>query len=207
MAHFDSSLPFSGEPDSVMFPPAEDQEEGAEPLPGASLTELHRLSALVADVDTATAVVPAGAYLLNDLHQVVPANDYKGLSFAELSDLGNFAHFRPAENAAKLRAMASDDVAWKNGSFLDTLTSSLPQGCWAKRTDVTAGSVLIFVTMNLVENFFMRGRGSYRSLKKFRLSFARSCGPATASSQWQESPTSVGSTLVTVLRTRTCLFF
>lgn len=62
------------------------------------LTELHRVSFTIENLDHDTSVVPADAYILNDRHQVVPWAEYRGLAYSELSDLNSYAHFRPAKN-------------------------------------------------------------------------------------------------------------
>lgn len=134
---FAQDTAFSGEPDSLLFTPVDD-DEGAEP---EFLTELHRVAYTIQSLNHDTSVVPVDAYVLNDAHQVVEAPDYKGLQYASLSDLASYAHFRPAENVGKLRAMAKDDVDWKNGNFLDRLTSSLPKKSWATRLDAGSSSV------------------------------------------------------------------
>lgn len=134
---YPAEKPFEGEPDALLFPPADDEDaEQANPL-----MELERVAYTVENLDSETSVVPASAYILNDTHQVVPSLEYCGMSYADLCDLGSYAHFRPAESIAKLRAMAKDAVEWKNSNFLDRLTSSLPQGCWAKRVDPTCSTV------------------------------------------------------------------
>jgi radial spoke head protein 9 len=130
--------PFSGEADLPLFPKSEEDGEEAEENP---LTELHRVSFAVESIDSETSVVPVQAYILNDAHQVVPSAEYAGLSWSDMNDLASYGHFRPATNIGKLRAMAKDDIEWKNSNFLDRLTGSLPHGCWAKRLDPANSSV------------------------------------------------------------------
>mmetsp|Transcript_11792 Transcript_11792/g.28600 ORF Transcript_11792/g.28600 Transcript_11792/m.28600 type:complete len:276 (+) Transcript_11792:232-1059(+) len=138
IASYPAETPFAGEPDALLFPKKPDDPEDMEECP---ITELHRLSYTITNIDADTCVVPATAFVLNDAHQVVPSAEYAGLSWSELKELNSFAHFRPAKDIGKQRAMAKDDVEWKNCNFLDRLTSSLPTGCWAMRSDATVSSV------------------------------------------------------------------
>lgn len=134
---YPADSPFTGEPDVPLFP-KDENDENAEENP---LTELHRVSCTIEAIDSDTSVVPVEAYILNDAHQVVPCAEYAGLAYSDLNELNSYAHFRPAKNIGKLRAMAKDDIEWKNSNFLDRLTSTLPIGCWAKRLDPTTSSV------------------------------------------------------------------
>jgi len=138
IATFSGDAAFNGEPDSLLFPPPDDVDENAEL---EYLTELHRVGYTIQQLNHDTSVVPASAYVLNDAHQVVEAPDFKGLPYAALGDMASYAHFRPAENVGKLRAMARDDVEWKNSNFLDRLTSSLPKKSWACRLDAGNSAV------------------------------------------------------------------
>lgn len=135
---FPQDAAFGGEPDGVLFAAVDGDDEGAD---AEYLTELHRVAFTVQSLNQDTSVVPAEAYVLNDAHQVVEAPDFKGMKYAALSDLSSYAHFRPAENVGKLRAMAKDDVDWKNGNFLDKLTTSLPKKSWVSRLDAGTASV------------------------------------------------------------------
>merc|ERR1711990_640289 len=94
------------------------------------------------EIDFDTAIVPKGAYALNEAHQVVPSSDFKGLGLTEAKALASYVHFRPPTSVASLRALARTDVQfYKN--FLDPVTDDLPKGCWACRQDPSASLVTL----------------------------------------------------------------
>jgi radial spoke head protein 9 len=117
---------------------AEEEETEAEPKP--VLREAQRLAYLVALIDEDTAVVPAGAYVLNDMHDVSPGLGFKGLSWDEATDTKNYQHFRPAKDVGALRVAAKDDVEF-HSRFLDTLDADVPSGSWVTRVDATQSFV------------------------------------------------------------------
>lgn len=119
----------------------EHQERLFTGLPDTSLStddlhvsELDHLAQVVAEIDFDSAVVPKGAYALNEVHSVVPNVDFNGLSSEQAASLQNFLHFRPPTSVAKLRALARDDVGFY-ANFLDSVAEDLPNGCWAARKD------------------------------------------------------------------------
>merc|ERR1711907_267888 len=77
--------------------------EGAE-VPPDAVTEERRLSAFVAAVDDAAAVVPKGAFLLDARHRVVPSPSFKGLPTEAGMDIKSYAHWRVPRQADKKRA-------------------------------------------------------------------------------------------------------
>jgi radial spoke head protein 9 len=129
---------FTGAPKFVIDAPPEpdaDADPDAPPpdLP-PPLTEMERLSQVVQEIDFDTAVVPKGAYALNEAHMVVPSSDFKGLGLTEAKALSSYVHFRPPTSVACLRALARTDVEFYS-NFLDPLKEDLPRGCWACRQD------------------------------------------------------------------------
>merc|ERR1712124_96898 len=106
------------------------------------VTELDHLAQVVAEVDFDSAVVPKGAYALNEVHSVVPNVDFNGLSAEQVMKLENYLHFRPPTSIAKLRALARDDVQFYS-NFLDPLEEDLPLGCWAIRKEPSATLVSV----------------------------------------------------------------
>lgn len=106
------------------------------------ITEAHRLAQSVLDIDMDTAVVPKGAYVLNESNQVMQSSTFKGLAFSAAEDLASYVHFRPAADVTKLRALAADDVQFYN-SFFDPLTGDLPKGSWSMRTDTSYSHVVL----------------------------------------------------------------
>lgn len=134
--------PFTGKPDSPLVdaPPAEEGEEATNEA--GVLTEADRLAQVVMEIDFDSAVVPKGAYALNEAHIVVPSVNFTGLGASEASVLESYVHFRSPTSIASLRALARDDVHFY-GNFLDPLAEDLPKGCWAVRQDPSAGLVTI----------------------------------------------------------------
>jgi len=139
---------FTGVPSTLLEPPADpdaaaDPEAAADAPPAPpSLTEADRLSQLVQEIDFDTAVVPKGAYALNEAHMVVPSSDFKGLGLTEAKQLASFVHFRPPTSVACLRALARTDVQFYT-NFLDPLKEDLPKGCWAVRQDPSVSLVTL----------------------------------------------------------------
>ena len=115
--------PFTGVPDSA--PAQADAGEGEEPL-----TELHRLAFAVASIEADTAVVPAGAYVVDAEHTVSPNALFVGLGAAAAADLSSYLHLRAPKHAATKAALAKNSfVAADN--CLDTLASDTPTAAWS----------------------------------------------------------------------------
>jgi radial spoke head protein 9 len=108
--------------------------------PEIQLTEADRLAQLVHEIDFDTAVVPKGAYALNEAGMVVSSSGFQGLAASEAISLDTYAHFRPPTSVAALKALAQTDSQFY-GNFLDTLDGDLPKGCWAVRQDPAAAVV------------------------------------------------------------------
>lgn len=115
--------------------------EGAE-HDAHQLTELERLAMLVQDIDFDTAVVPKGAYALNQEHVVVPSSAFQGLDSVKAAVLESYVHFRPPASVASLKAYAQSDFQFYS-NFLDPLPGDLPKGCWAIRQDPTGSLVTL----------------------------------------------------------------
>jgi radial spoke head protein 9 len=135
---------FTGVPSTLLEPPIDpdaptDPEGGEPPVP---LTEVDRLSQMVQEVDFDTAVVPKGAYALNENHLVVPSSAFKGLGLTESKSVDNYVHFRPPTSVACLKALAKTDVEFFF-NFLDPLKEDLPTGCWAARQDPSVALVTL----------------------------------------------------------------
>eukprot|EP00929_Paragymnodinium_shiwhaense_P043980 TRINITY_DN2256_c0_g1_i1.p1 TRINITY_DN2256_c0_g1~~TRINITY_DN2256_c0_g1_i1.p1 ORF type:complete len:269 (-),score=60.30 TRINITY_DN2256_c0_g1_i1:217-1023(-) len=126
--------PFTGVAMKPLVAPADGE---AQPL-----VELHRLAQVVQEIDFDTAVVPKGAYCLNEAHSVVSSSAFKGLGLTEATDLKKYAHFRPPTSVAGLRALAKTDVQFYS-EFLDPLESDLPKSCWSVRQDKSISMVTL----------------------------------------------------------------
>jgi len=136
---------FTGVPTFLIEPPPPEADPDAPPEEGDKpppLTELERLSQVVQEIDFDSAVVPKGAYALNEAHMVVPSSDFKGLGLTEATALSSFVHFRPPTSVACLRALARTDVQFYS-NFLDPLKDDLPKGCWACRQDPSISLVTL----------------------------------------------------------------
>lgn len=124
------------------FTGEEEAGEGQEPVEKLVVRECQRLAFLVAKIDADTAVVPAGSYVLNELHEVTPGLAFKGLTWDQATDSSFkfYQHFRPATDLSSLRVAARDDVEF-HSNFLDTLDTDIPTGCWVSRVDAAQSYV------------------------------------------------------------------
>lgn len=124
ISRLELALVLTGNPNTLL-------ESGSD---ASALTELQRLAQIVQEIDFDTAVVPKGAYALNEMQAVVPSSEFHGLDLSKASSLQSYVHFRPPASVASLKALAANDVEFYN-NFLDTLEVDLPKGCWALRQD------------------------------------------------------------------------
>jgi radial spoke head protein 9 len=115
---------------------AEDAQEGEAPADDA-LTEEKRLSAFVAGVDAACAVVPVGAYALDARHRAVRSNNYSGLDVA--TGCTGFVHMRKPTQPDKLRVFEQKGLT-QGTNFLDTVESDEPEGAWSSAFDAASSS-------------------------------------------------------------------
>jgi len=129
----DVQAPFSGSPHKPLSVGGVDSPR---------LTELHRLSALVRQIDAETSAVPRGSFRLDESGSVGPSFGFRGLSVTAAQELRNWVHFRPSSDVDKLRAIASDDVQFHK-EFLDSVETDLPLGCWNVRTSTAADAVFL----------------------------------------------------------------
>lgn len=125
--------PFSGNPELELSAEGEEKPR---------ILETDRLAQVVQEVDFDTAVVPKGAYALNETDRVVPNADFRGLHHADAMSLSGYVHFRPPTSPAALRALARTDGEFY-ANFLDPLETDLPRGCWAIRQDVAMNMVML----------------------------------------------------------------
>merc|ERR1711988_1769990 len=115
---------------------AEGGEEGAE-VPPDAVTEERRLSAFVAAVDDAAAVVPKGAFLLDARHRVVPSPSFKGLPAESGMDVKSYVHWRVPTQPDKKRAFDTKGLT-QTMDFLDTIEGDEPAGCWSTHFEASA---------------------------------------------------------------------
>lgn len=138
-------------------------EEETAPEMQMQLTEADRLAQLVQEIDFDTAVVPKGAFALNEAGMVVANSDFQGLAASEAKTLDKYAHFRPPMSVAALKAMARTDSQFY-GNFLDGLDGDLPKGCWAVRLDSSAAVVLRSLTWPGYVAFHVPGTNKFGGL-------------------------------------------
>mmetsp|Transcript_49412 Transcript_49412/g.105188 ORF Transcript_49412/g.105188 Transcript_49412/m.105188 type:complete len:268 (+) Transcript_49412:186-989(+) len=109
---------------------------------GAPLTELMRLSTMIEAIDADTAVVPKGAYSLNENNIIVANSSFQGLPNGEATSLAKYVHLRPATDPGALRAAARSDAEYYS-NFLDGLDADLPKQCWTVRQEMPTAPVTI----------------------------------------------------------------
>jgi len=133
-----------GNPEKDLNSTGEEAEagEGEAPVEKTPVRESQRLAYLVSKIDIDTAVVPAGSYVLNELHEVTPGLAFKGLTWDQATDKSFkfYQHFRPATDMSALRVAARDDVEF-HSNFLDTLDTDIPSGSWVLRVDAAQSYV------------------------------------------------------------------
>jgi len=134
--------PFSGNPRKELSDTGAAPMTDEEGVPKPTLYESDRLAQAVQEIDFDTAVVPKGAYALNETDNVVPSSNFKGLQPAHALSLSHYVHFRPPTSAAALRTVARNDAEFY-ANFLDTLDGDLPKGCWAIRRDSSVDLVTL----------------------------------------------------------------
>ncbi|XP_026194183.1 radial spoke head protein 9 homolog [Cyclospora cayetanensis] len=121
--------------------PQSDEEEGGDEDKEQDIAETLYLSSLVKRIDFATAAVPRGAHRLHG-SKVIPAPEFKGLTFEEAENLSSWVHFRPAEDLEALRAQISKDYQFTT-EFLQSLQADVPRGSWATRFDPVSNCVTV----------------------------------------------------------------
>jgi len=113
----------------------DDEDEGAVKAPKPErFSELHRLAFVVEQIDSETAVVPRGAFIVSATHQVLRNTAFTGLTRVEAGDLGNFFHFRRASGLEAQSALQKEGLV-KSTDFLDSVQDDSPAGCWVLRVD------------------------------------------------------------------------
>ncbi|KAL8426894.1 hypothetical protein Efla_002502 [Eimeria flavescens] len=102
------------------------------------LTEADLLAYLVQRIDFATSAVPRGAHRLHGC-KIIPAAEFKGLSFSKAESLTSWVHFRPADDR---RHEWRTEVLF-NTDFLEPLQLDVPKGSWVTRTDPISNCVTL----------------------------------------------------------------
>ena len=115
-------------------PPAED---GAPEPP--KLVEAHRLALIVAAIDSATALVPRGAYVVDASHRIIRDPSYMG---GEAGSLEAYFHWRAPASASRRVALERPGLVG-TGGFLDPIKEDGPVGAWAVRLDAARGQATV----------------------------------------------------------------
>lgn len=140
---------FKGKPDApAEGPPADGDGGDAPPDEGGGapeklvVQEQHRLAYVVQTIEMDTAVVPRGAYALNEAHLIVRSRRFRGLGLSEAAKLESYAHFRAPTSVGALRGLARPDAQFFE-DFLDPVAADLPMGCWVVRQDPSLACVTV----------------------------------------------------------------
>eukprot|EP00938_MAST-03A_sp_MAST-3A-sp1_P001903 g1903.t1 len=104
-----------------------DVESGEED--GEAVTELHRLSAKVNEIDFDVSVVPHNAYFVDSSHQVRKNKTFQGLNFSLASSLSSYYHFRDPVKMNR-KSILEKRALIPSTQFLDPLSEDSPKGIW-----------------------------------------------------------------------------
>ena len=104
--------------------------------PKDNFTEKMKLSYIVRQIDHDTSIIPQGALMLNNKHEVHVSNSFKGLNKDELCDLSKWMHFRPVTNTSIKERMKDDDALFHKDIF-DSIIDDEVKGSWSVVTDTT----------------------------------------------------------------------
>lgn len=105
-------------------------------FPSKGVSELDRLSHLVNSVDSDCAIAPKGSFKMIPLKEVRRNEVFKGLKKDQAFDLSNYYHFRKVQNRDKKEQIEREDGVY-NSSFLDEVSTDMPNGSWNVLRDTT----------------------------------------------------------------------
>ena len=104
--------------------------------PKDNFTEKMKLSYIVRQIDHDTSIIPQGALMLNNKHEVHVSKSFKGLNKDELCDLSKWMHFRPVTNTSIKERLKDDDALFHKDIF-DSIIDDEVKGSWSVVTDTT----------------------------------------------------------------------
>jgi len=133
---------FQGVPSYIYELPKADQEEDEveeepvdednPPPPEQKLTELHRLSVVVREVDHDCTLTPIGALILTGDKKMALNPYFSNLDPHASSKLSSYMHLRDPEIPEVIARFRSTEFTNK-GDFLDPIDQDYPKGCWKLR--------------------------------------------------------------------------
>lgn len=103
-------------------------------IPAGGITELHRLSYVINQIERQCQIVPVGSWRKNTLGYVQPNEAYRGLSRKELCSLDSYMHLRPLEQKDKVDLAAREEDIF-NHEFLDNAALQKPEQGWTIQMD------------------------------------------------------------------------
>ena len=106
------------------------------------LTELDRLTTVVAAIENDCQICPVGSFKMTPEHQVRRNEAFRGLAGSDGLRLDNYLHFRNVQDEAK-RAELDLPTAPFNSRFLESISDDQPQGAWALQLDERRNQVMV----------------------------------------------------------------
>lgn len=117
-------------------------EEATEEEETITIKEEDRLSAVIADIDNSSRIVPRGAYVKTPTGQTYTNRSFEGLSVAEAAKLCNYMHFREASKLQEKSLLQKANLD-KALDFLDPIDEDIPKGCWSLQFERGSGLVIL----------------------------------------------------------------
>ena len=109
---------------------------------GDAVTELHRLSAKVSEIDFDVSIVPYNAYFVDSSHQVRKNKTFQGLNFSLASSLSSYYHFRDPVKMNR-KSVLEKRALIPSTQFLDPLSEDSPKGIWRLQFSADKSTVSI----------------------------------------------------------------
>ena len=102
--------------------------------PKENFTEALKLSYLVRQIDTDTCIIPKGSLRLNENHEYLINQSFKGLKQDELLNFNNYLHFRKIINE-NVKNHVETAKAIFDFDILDDISTDSVKGCWSLQLD------------------------------------------------------------------------
>lgn len=105
-----------------------------------NIKEEDRMSAVIAEIDSESRIVPRGAFVKSPTGQIYENRSFEGLAVSEAAKLCNYMHFREAKclHEKSLLQRASLD---KSLDFMDVIEEDVPMGSWSLQFERGSGLV------------------------------------------------------------------
>jgi len=95
---------------------------------------------MVREIDSATCVVPVGAYVLTSDQRVVANNFYTGLPLSQGLNIRSYLHLRPPTKAADPSQLTAME---KPREFLECVGDDVPVSSWSLKHDAPNNLVIL----------------------------------------------------------------